>query len=885
MLQSPGPASRPASLDVPASSGDATPPATRPAEPPSETPATPGLQPAAGVRAAAALPSIWWIRGPVGLAIALALPLAVAAVARSTSAEIAPTMGGLFIIAVIITASVGGIAPGLVATAISLPLAAYWVLPPIGTFAIEAPEAIRLVSLTVLSSLASVLAGALAIARARSDRAADEAERLNAELRERAHELQRERAESRAHADRLARATGEYEIVTRALSGARDAADAERRRIARLLESVTDGFCTVDANGRVTFANDALLAMWRRGAPEVMGRALAELLPSSGSAELRDGLARTLRDRAPAEGKYHDATLDSHFDVKAVPFDDGASVVLRDITARVRAEEELRASEARYRALSEAGTRLVWSATASGQVEEMPVWSALTGQGAAEVRGEGWMEAIHADDRARVLAAWRRAVAARETFHGEFRVRLRDGEHRWHRARAVPVLDAAGAVNEWVGVLENSDAEHRTEEARRFLERASEALAASLDVRSTLHTVVRLAVDGSPPFADTARVDLPGDAGGFDCLAFESRDAEIARAYRELEAEHPVPNDAPAGFPRVIATGDSELIERFDADLLPRIAGTVPPHAAMLVRMGMYSGLCVPLRARGETLGALTLVLHAPERRRPYDRRDLAVAEELGRRAGLALDNALRYEAAEQARREAEQANRAKADFLAVMSHELRTPLNAISGYAELLLLELRGSLTPEQREDITRIQRSQQHLLALVNDVLNFAKLDAGRVELDIAAVPLASVLEGLDALVAPQMTQKQLAYAVAIDAEAEAAVRADAEKLRQVLLNLLSNAVKATAPGGRITLRCCCDGPHVLLTVEDTGHGIPANKLERVFEPFVQLERRLSSNHEGMGLGLAISRELTRAMRGDLTVQSEVGVGSRFTVALPRA
>jgi signal transduction histidine kinase len=249
-------------------------------------------------------------------------------------------------------------------------------------------------------------------------------------------------------------------------------------------------------------------------------------------------------------------------------------------------------------------------------------------------------------------------------------------------------------------------------------------------------------------------------------------------------------------------------------------------------------------------------------------------------------------EGAQRQRIEAENANRAKATFLATMSHELRTPLNAIAGYAELLQMGLRGPVTEAQRDDIARIQRSQRHLLSLVNDVLNFARIDAGQVRYDIADVRLTDVMGDVGTLVAPQLAAKGLTFA-ADDAVSDACgltVRADEEKLAQILLNLLSNAIKFTPAGGHVALACAlhdaADGaPAVRLRLTDTGVGIPADQLEAIFEPFVQVQRGLTRTSEGTGLGLAISRDLARAMGGDLAAESTVGAGSTFTLTLPRA
>jgi signal transduction histidine kinase len=242
------------------------------------------------------------------------------------------------------------------------------------------------------------------------------------------------------------------------------------------------------------------------------------------------------------------------------------------------------------------------------------------------------------------------------------------------------------------------------------------------------------------------------------------------------------------------------------------------------------------------------------------------------------------YEAGVQARAAAEQANKSKAEFLTVMSHELRTPLNAIGGYAELIEMGLHGPVTPAQIAALQRIQRSQRHLLWLINGILNFAKVDAGVVEFELNSVSMSEVMATCEALTSPQLRIKELDFELA-ECDSALCALCDREKTQQILLNLLSNAVKFTGAGGRIAMSCTAVDAQVLVRVEDTGSGIDANQLDRVFQPFVQLDATLTRTKEGTGLGLAISRDLARGMNGDLTVQSELGVGSVFTLSLPRA
>jgi signal transduction histidine kinase len=256
--------------------------------------------------------------------------------------------------------------------------------------------------------------------------------------------------------------------------------------------------------------------------------------------------------------------------------------------------------------------------------------------------------------------------------------------------------------------------------------------------------------------------------------------------------------------------------------------------------------------------------------------------------AEAALTRALECEQA--ARAEAEAANRAKSEFLAVMSHELRTPLNAIGGHVQLIQMGLRGKVSDAQLDALDRVQRNQRHLLALINDVLNLVRIETGRLEFRTEAVPLAPLLADVLSTVEPLLTARQLSFAVSLPheiADGELVARADAEKLQQILLNLLTNATKFTAPGGTVTITAAMSEERpdsIVIGIRDTGIGIPTSKLETIFEPFVQLGQRMTCPQEGVGLGLAISRDLARGMGGELTASSQEGVGSTFVLTLPR-
>ncbi|MEA2764213.1 MAG: hypothetical protein QOK07_617 [Gemmatimonadaceae bacterium] len=239
---------------------------------------------------------------------------------------------------------------------------------------------------------------------------------------------------------------------------------------------------------------------------------------------------------------------------------------------------------------------------------------------------------------------------------------------------------------------------------------------------------------------------------------------------------------------------------------------------------------------------------------------------------------------ASEARLMAEHANNAKTQFLRAMSHELRTPLNAISGYTEILEMGIRGTVNPAQVKDLGRIKRASAYLLRLINDVLTIARLEGAR-PLHLTSIAVNPVLSEVESLCVLQAKANGLELEVA-ECKHDMFACADAERFQQILLNLVTNAIKFTPKGGNINVTADDDAGFVRVRVKDTGVGVRTLDLERVFEPFVQIDRHLTTEtQQGVGLGLSISRELARAMSGDLTLESVEGVGSTFTLTLPIA
>ena len=392
--------------------------------------------------------------------------------------------------------------------------------------------------------------------------------------------------------------------------------------------------------------------------------------------------------------------------------------------------------------------------------------------------------------------------------------------------------------------------------------------------------------------AETAWVGtVTPDGTAVEALGWAGYSDETAGRWRRL------PLDVEMALTDAVRSGQPQWWPTRDA-----LAAAYPARAALIRGMAQDGVAVLPIPVidgmdphepgadarRVQALGGVVVGFRSPQR---FDADTQAFLLALAQQCAQAVARAHAYEAeqaarreAEAARRAAEAASRAKSEFLAVMSHELRTPLNAIGGYAELMELGIRGPVTAQQVEDLRRVQASQRHLLGLVNEVLNYARIETGTVHYEVADVPLAAVVAAVEPLVAPQLAARALAFSVTACDRALVA-RADGEKVRQVLLNLLSNAIKFTEPGGRVTVACEAADDRVAVRIADTGRGIPSAELERIFEPFVQVNASLTRPHEGTGLGLAISRDLARGMGGELTVESTPDLGSTFTLVLPRA
>ncbi|MBX6365151.1 MAG: GAF domain-containing protein [Gemmatimonadetes bacterium] len=423
----------------------------------------------------------------------------------------------------------------------------------------------------------------------------------------------------------------------------------------------------------------------------------------------------------------------------------------------------------------------------------------------------------------------------------------------------------AGSIADMVALAMEAAERSRAEQSLHLLAEVGAVLAASLDYRTTLGNVARLAIPG---FADACLVDVV-EEGQIRRVAATAADPAKQALIDELRRRHPLRWDSRRPAAVAIRTGKPELItESTDAMLLARVDD--PDEVRLLRALGVRSVIAQPLVARGEPLGAITFASAG----RGYGPDDLPLAEELARRAALAIDNARVHEAALAA-------SKAKSDFLAVMSHELRTPLTAIIGYADLLAAETAGPLTARQKEQLSYITRRARDLIRIIEQILAYSRMEAGRATVHLEPVDLAELVRAVAEIAAPLAGERHLAFHI-VAPEEPTIVVTDRGKLRRILLDLLSNAVKFTDRGS-VALEADVEDAWIVAHVRDTGIGIRPEDQERIFEPFVQVEAALTRERGGTGLGLTVARRLARLLGGEITVQSEPGKGSTFTARLP--
>jgi PAS domain S-box-containing protein len=668
-------------------------------------------------------------------------------------------------------------------------------------------------------------------------------------------------------------------LVFRDVTEARRANEA-RAYLAAIVESSDDAIIGHTLDGRIASWNRGAERLYGYTAREVVGQPLALLVPPDHPDEVPAILGRVRK------GEYieHFETVRLRKDGSPVAVSltvspvrnaagqiIGASKIARDITDRKRAEAALRASEARLRQLADAMPQIVWSTGPDGLIDySNRRWHEFTGlpQG---VGNEGWGAIVHPDDGPAAAERWAGSLRSGTAFDMEIRLLdRRTGGYRWHLVRTVPVRDDAGAVVRWYGSATDIDGQKRAGDAARFLAEASAALATLVDYESTLQKVVNLAV---PYFADWAAVDVEGEGGALRRLAVAHQNPEKVRLVQELMHRYPPDPDAPGGVGHVFRTGRPEFVEEITDEQLVKGARDAD-HLRLVRSLGLRSYLCVPLVVSGKALGVLTFA--TAESGRKYTRADLSLAADLSHRAAVAVENARLYRALREE-------DHRKTEFLALLAHELRNPLAPLRN--SLQVMRLAGDKREAVEQARTLMERQLHHLVRLVDDLLDVSRISRGKLQLRKERITLAAAVSSALETCTPLVERQGDELLVTLPDE-PVYLDADKTRLAQALGNLVSNAAKYSERGSRIWLTARREGGEVAVSVRDTGVGIPAAMLPRVFDLFTQVDRSLEKAQGGLGVGLTIVKRLVEMHGGSIEAHSEgYGRGSEFIIHLPVA
>jgi signal transduction histidine kinase len=481
------------------------------------------------------------------------------------------------------------------------------------------------------------------------------------------------------------------------------------------------------------------------------------------------------------------------------------------------------------------------------------------------------MARVHPQDAKRLRLAFVR-VARKPGVHAPMllRFRHRNGSYLWIEVTATNLFDDPAIQ----GIVANCRDVTRRQEAEYnlwFLAETSAVLGTSLDLETTLSSITRLSVMN---LADMCVADVVSETGGQEAFGVAHRDPEMERRLKQLRWEFPLEPDADYGPSYVLKTGKSLLyatiVDEMQSLWMGPSEGGLNPS-----EFGIKSAIIVPMAARGEMLGVLTVASTTPGR---FSEVEIGLIEELGRRAALAVDNALLY-------RSAQSAIQARDQFLSVAAHELRTPITAISGFSALLEREVTSRNDPERiRRFVLRLRDAGIRLTALVEDLLDVSHIRVGNLPLRIDAVDIRDLVGRVHRWYAEQDAYPDHSFTIRVS-DGEFVVLADEDRLEQVITNIFDNAIKYSPQGGEIDVSLECDAMGISLTVTDAGIGLTQGDLDSIFRPFGRAPNAVEGNFVGLGIGLFICRNIVERHGGRIWATSDgAGTGTTMHLWLPR-
>jgi PAS domain S-box-containing protein len=672
-----------------------------------------------------------------------------------------------------------------------------------------------------------------------------------------------------------------------------DTAGVAKQKLIEAIESSSEGFALFDANGCLVLCNDHFRD-FHPGLPGVIGPGAAFQTIACAAAETcivrpeGTSVEAWLAERMAHFREPSGPLLQQHADGRWVQVnerkthDGGVVAVYTDVTEIKRAEQVVRTTQGRLSYLLTASPSMICSFEVSGR--NAPTFISenvrdLLGYEPSDYLAgpEFWLDRLHPDDRDRVLSEFPRLLQQGHNVI-EYRFLRADGTYRWVRDEQRLLRDERGdpveVVESWSDITAHKEAEFALQKQTAFVE-LLQAAATAANEASTVEDAVRFCLDrvahhtGWPighayvVAGDGSRTLVP--TGIWHCDAPE----RYARFRAATAGTRLGAGTGPAG--RALLSGAPEWA-------LGDPSSPDDPRAASAAADGIRAGFGFPVTVGREVVAALEFFATDAT---PPDPALLKVMTNIGAQLGRVIERKRAEETLRQAKEAAEDASRAKSSFLANMSHELRTPLNAIIGFTRLVMRRAKDALPVKQFENLEKILASSEHLLSLINSILDLAKVEAGRMEVKASEFALGPVLDLCLRTVEPLVKGDGVRLVRDVD-DPPAILRTDEEKLRQILINLLSNAIKFTETGS-VTLRVRSAGEHVTFAVTDTGIGIPAEALSAIFEEFHQVDNSATRSHSGTGLGLAISHRLARLLGGHIDVESREGQGSTFTLSIP--
>lgn len=602
----------------------------------------------------------------------------------------------------------------------------------------------------------------------------------------------------------------------------------------QILDRITDGFLALDRDWRITYVNKAAAPIFGLSIDALhalVGSNLLEVYPRTVESPAFAAAQTALRTGSSTSVEFYSFLRGAWLSVHVYPSDDGLSVLMRDITEARELEQALRDSEERYRFLLDHLPVVIYSEAPDSTQTTLyfsPRHEELSGYTLAEAQeiAGNWPELVHPDDLPRVIAESTRADAADDRFCAEYRLRRKDGQYIWIHDECVPARNDTGQIIAWQGVLLDITDRVKAQSAQAHLA----ALVASAE-DAILSTDVKGAITSWNP--------------GAEKLYGYRAEEMLGKSFSRLLHEQ---SEVASAMERGVAVLSGATIDPFESRRRRKDGTFIDVSTAMS-----------PIRDEHGTIIGLSIIS-----------RDVSERKRLEQELRDALG-------------EAQAAARTKTLFLAMMSHELRTPVQAVLGYAELLLLEHDGRLTPGQHVDVLSIRDGAQRLVRLIEHLLDLSRMEAGRFTLSSQSVTLPAVLETVRQDIQPLVEAKCLTLEMDVPASLPP-VLGDPDRLRQILLNLVENAVKFT-DHGTVSVRARETASGLAVEVHDTGIGIAEEAIPTIFEAFRQVDSTFTRRYGGAGLGLAIAQRLALHMGARISVSSAEGQGSTFTLEIPRA